>query len=169
MTADVIFVAPDMSNKKLALIGVAIILPLLFSSCAKVSTSRGKHADKIKQTAALTFVGEGNASWYGYHWKGRRTASGERFDPTKLTAAHRTLPFGSVVRVTNLANGKTCDVKINDRGPSKKSRRIIDLSREAARQLDFLGKGVTKVRLEIIEDSSNVKSQRTKNPAGSRP
>lgn len=104
----------------------------------------------VKEKFAQGYVAEGLASWYGYHWKGKRTASGERFDPSKLTAAHRTLPFGAVLRVTNLDNDKSCEVRVNDRGPSKRSKRLIDLSREAARRLGFLGKGVTKVKLEQI-------------------
>lgn len=90
---------------------------------------------------------EGIASWYGAKHHGRRTASGERFDQKKLTAAHPTLPWGSIVRVTSLANGKSVDVRINDRGPFVKGR-IIDLSRAAARALGMAG--LMQVQLEVL-------------------
>jgi peptidoglycan lytic transglycosylase len=89
----------------------------------------------------------GLASWYGAKHHGRRTASGERFDQKALTAAHPTLPWGSIVRVTSLANGKSVDVRINDRGPFIKGR-IIDLSRAAARALGMAG--LMQVQLEVL-------------------
>ncbi|HEX7233009.1 MAG TPA: septal ring lytic transglycosylase RlpA family protein [Candidatus Binatia bacterium] len=92
-------------------------------------------------------VEAGIASWYGARHHGRRTASGERFDQKKLTAAHPTLPWGSIVRVTSLANGKSVDVRINDRGPFVKGR-IIDLSRAAARALGMAG--LMQVQLEVL-------------------
>ena len=91
----------------------------------------------------------GLASWYGPGFHGRRTASGKRFDMAALTAAHRSLPFGSRVRVTNLTNGRSVIVRINDRGPYVKPR-IIDLSRAAARELDFLEDGITRVRIDLL-------------------
>jgi len=81
--------------------------------------------------------------------QGRTTANGEKFDMWALTAAHKTLPFGTIVRVKNLGNNKTVDVRINDRGPFKKGR-IIDLSFEAARRLDFINNGLTNVEVRII-------------------
>ncbi len=92
----------------------------------------------------------GTASWYGKTFHGRTTASGEPYDMYALTAAHRTLPFGARIRVTNLANGRQVTVRINDRGPFKKGR-IIDLSYQAAKQIGMIQDGVTKVRLEILE------------------
>jgi rare lipoprotein A len=94
---------------------------------------------------------DGVASYYGANFAGRRTASGERFDPRKLTAAHRELPFGTRVRVTNLANGRSVTVRINDRGPFAGGR-LVDLSWEAARELDMLRSGVARVRLEVLAD-----------------
>jgi rare lipoprotein A len=91
----------------------------------------------------------GLASWYGHWHQGRITASGEAFDPSALTAAHRTLPFGTRVRVTNLDNGRQVSVRITDRGPYW-PRRVIDLSREAARMLGMLADGVAPVRLEVL-------------------
>ena len=94
---------------------------------------------------------EGNACWYGKEFNGKRTANGERFDMNKLTAAHRTLPFGTVVEVTNLSNGKKVVVRINDRGPFTKGR-IIDLSYAAAKEIGMLKSGTARVRLRIVKD-----------------
>ena len=92
---------------------------------------------------------KGDASWYGKQHHGRKTASGEVFNMNKLTAAHKTLPLGTKVRVTNIENGKSVIVKINDRGPFAKNR-ILDLSYEAAKKLDMTEKGHAKVLIEII-------------------
>jgi rare lipoprotein A len=91
------------------------------------------------------------ASWYGKELAGHKTASGERFDPSKLTAAHRTLRFGTMVRVTRVKTGQSVVVRINDRGPFSKNR-IIDLSEAAARQLDMISAGTSKVQLEILHE-----------------
>jgi rare lipoprotein A len=91
----------------------------------------------------------GEASFYGMELAGKRKANGERFDPNELTAAHRTLPFGTRVRVTNLANGRSVTLRITDRGPFVKGR-IIDVSLRAARELGFVRRGVTKVRVETL-------------------
>jgi rare lipoprotein A len=93
----------------------------------------------------------GRASYYALELKGNRTASGEIYDPTKLTAAHPTLPFGTMVRVTNLYNQQSVIVRINDRGPRVKSR-IIDLSYAAAEKLDFIKQGITQVSIEVVKD-----------------
>ena len=92
----------------------------------------------------------GHASWYGDEFARRPTASGERYDPSKLTGAHRTLPLGSRVRVTNLLNGRSVMVTINDRGPYSR-RREIDLSYGAARALGMVRRGVARVRIELVE------------------
>jgi rare lipoprotein A len=91
-------------------------------------------------------IGRGGASWYGGRFHNRRTASGERFDMTALTAAHRSLPFGTLVCVRSLVNGRTVVVRINDRGPWARQR-VIDLSRAAAQALDMIGLGVKQVAL----------------------
>lgn len=101
-------------------------------------------ADSARQ---LQLIETGIASWYGKKFEGRRTSSGEIFRPDSLTAAHKTLPFGTLVRVTNLKNDSVIIVKINDRLP-KKSKRCIDLSSGAAKRLGFLRAGLTEVRLE---------------------
>jgi len=95
----------------------------------------------------FAFRQTGVASWYGPGFHGRRTASGERFDQNDLTAAHRNLPLGSEVRVTNLENGRSVTVEINDRGPYAKNR-VLDLSKAAARRLGIIENGVAKVRIE---------------------
>ncbi|MCI0371484.1 MAG: septal ring lytic transglycosylase RlpA family protein [candidate division NC10 bacterium] len=94
----------------------------------------------------------GLASWYGREHHGKRTASGEPFDMGALTAAHRSLPFGTWVRVTHLTTGQTVTVRINDRGPWVGGR-VIDLSRRAAQTLGILGDGVARVRLEVVRGS----------------
>lgn len=98
------------------------------------------------------YIGEGEASFYGHKFAGRPTASGEVFDPTDLTAAHRTLPFGTQVRVTNMANGRSVVVRVNDRGPYAADR-LIDLSRAAAMQIGMVQAGTANVRLELISES----------------
>ena len=107
---------------------------------------------KIPTPAQPTMVETGLASWYGPGFHGKLTASGEVFNQEKFTAAHRTLPWGSRVKVTNLANGKSVDVRINDRGPFGK-RRIIDVSRAAAKVLGIVGSGIATVRVESLADS----------------
>ena len=94
-------------------------------------------------------VETGMASWYGTKHQGKRTASGEVFNQDKFTAAHRSLPWGSIVKVINLANGKSVEVRINDRGPYGQGR-IIDVSRAAARVLGMVASGVTLVRVELL-------------------
>ena len=121
---------------------LAVVLMLLLGLLAGCST------------AAVPPAGHGGAvgiaSWYGGKFHGRRTASGAIFDQNGITAAHRTLPFGTWVRVTNLANGRWIDLVINDRGPFVRGR-IIDVSRGAAAQLGFIRQGLTQVRIDIIQ------------------
>jgi rare lipoprotein A len=100
----------------------------------------------------------GIASWYGNPYHGRRAANGEVYDMEKLTAAHRTLPFETWVRVHNLTNGKTVDVRIQDRGPFVGGR-IIDLSRAAAREIELIGPGIVKVRLTVIAPPKQIEKQ----------
>ena len=94
-------------------------------------------------------LGDGEASYYGAELAGNRTASGERFDPRALTAAHRTLPMGSRLRVINKSNGKSVVVRINDRGPFVK-KRIVDISRAAAEKIAMVRAGRAMVRLELL-------------------
>lgn len=97
----------------------------------------------------VAFEEEGWASYYGREHHGHRTASGSTFDDRRLTAAHRTLPFGTRVRVTNLDNGRHVTVTVTDRGPYRRAR-VIDVSRRAAKDLGFLRSGTARVRLEVV-------------------
>ena len=97
----------------------------------------------------------GTASWYGKQFHGRETASGERYDMYQLTAAHRTLPLGTWVKVTNLRNGRWVLVRINDRGPVPTDR-IIDLSYTAAQMLDMKAYGLARVRVDLVDTASKV-------------
>lgn len=127
-------------------ISIALLLMglVLGGGCAAHANPKPRdHND----TALEAFVQEGVAAYYAKAFHGRRTASGSIYDERDLTAAHRTLPFGTRVRVTHLENGKEVVVTINDRGPFTKGR-VIDLSREAARRLDLIRDGIARVRLE---------------------
>lgn len=95
------------------------------------------------------YTEEGNASWYGIPFNGRRSSNGEIYDMYKMTAAHRTYPFDTMVRVTNLNNGKSAVVRITDRGPFVENR-VIDLSFAAAQEIESIGPGVVRVRLEVV-------------------
>ena len=106
----------------------------------------------IPELSQQTTMETGLASWYGPKFHGKLTASGEVFNQEKFTAAHPTLPWGTRVKVTNLDNGKSVDVRINDRGPFKRGR-IIDVSRAAARALGMVGRGITTVQIEWLSDS----------------
>lgn len=97
----------------------------------------------------------GHASWYGGKFQGRLTANGERFDTNMLTAAHKTLPFNTIVEVKNLENDRVVHVRINDRGPFVEGR-IIDLSRAAASKLDMVGAGVARVEVRVIKNPSEL-------------
>ncbi len=125
------------------------LLCLAATGCASV----GRPGDRSPSEGAGSRATSGRASWYGEAHQGKKTASGEAYDMAKLTAAHRTLPLGTRVRVTNVANGRAVVVRINDRGPFVAGR-IIDLSQAAARQLGALGAGIVTVRLEILEDAA---------------
>jgi rare lipoprotein A len=93
---------------------------------------------------------QGKASFYGSEFNGRKTANGEIYDETALTAAHRTLPFGTVLRVTNLRNGLSVIVRINDRGPFHPDR-VLDLSKTAAEEINLIMYGVTDIEAEILD------------------
>ncbi|MDI6402148.1 septal ring lytic transglycosylase RlpA family protein, partial [Balneolaceae bacterium ANBcel3] len=122
------------------------IFPLLIFLLSSCATPR---AGKV--------IEQGEASWYGPGFHGRQTANGETYDQDKLTAAHRTLPFNTVVRVINLSNGKSVVVRINDRGPYARGR-IIDLSREAARRIDMVDSGVAPVRLVLVRSEQPLRT-----------
>lgn len=125
------------------------------SDAAKNDTSPTASPPRSKRTktpptpAPAGYTEQGNASWYGNPFHGRHAANGEIYDMYKLTAAHRTLPFETMVRVTNLNNGKTTTVRITDRGPFVENR-IIDLSLAAAREIESVGPGVVPIQLEVL-------------------
>jgi rare lipoprotein A len=137
----------------LRFIAAMVMILLLQSGCGKKTQVR-------PPLAAPANVGTqvGMASWYGQPYHGRRAASGEIYDMEKLTAAHRTLPFGTRVRVENLENGRNIELRINDRGPFVEDR-IIDVSRAAARALGMLGTGTARVRMEVISSVADVRSE----------
>jgi rare lipoprotein A len=123
---------------------IVLLSVVLASACAQRKAVRTAPASIEKHHAET-----GQASWYGKAHQGKRTASGEPFDMHALTAAHRTLPFGTIVRVTNLKNRKSVDVRVNDRGPFR-SDRVIDLSYEAARKLGMVSRGTARVEITVI-------------------
>lgn len=129
------------------LAAVLVALALL-SGCAK---KRPKLTAPPAPPAApqIKLIEEGVASWYGHPYHGRAAASGEIYDMEKLTAAHRTLPFGTMVRVRNLTNDREVQVRVNDRGPFVKDR-IIDLSKAAAREIHMIGPGTALVQLRVL-------------------
>lgn len=111
---------------------------------AKPSHSKVTHSKKSKKKPQ-----RGMASWYGANHQGKRTANGEKFNMNALTAAHRTLPMGSMVKVKSLTTGKTVTVRINDRGPFAKGR-IIDVSKAAAQKLGFMSRGTDRVEISVV-------------------
>jgi len=169
------------SAAKKAPISLLVLFPLLAQSCTPISGLSQRNdqslvlpqasnqiapgaaniqkvniepnGQKKSSTSITKHALSGTASWYGARFHGKKTASGEIYDPTKLTAAHKTLPLGSKARVTNLDNGSTVEVAINDRGPFVQGR-IIDLSRAAARALGFVESGTAPVRVELIAEET---------------
>jgi rare lipoprotein A len=122
------------------------------------ATSCGGKKIKTAKPPRIGSTETGVASWYGHPYHGRRAANGEVYDMEKLTAAHRTMPFDTWVRVRNLSNDRTVDVRIQDRGPFVNGR-IIDLSHAAAREIAMIGPGTAKVRLTVIRPPVNLQRQ----------
>lgn len=129
-------------SRNVVLLGLVIV-------CVLAAAARAvKPADQPRPRTQI-----GLASYYGPGFHGEETASGEIFDQRRMTAAHRTLPLGAVVRVTNLANGRAVVLRINDRGPYGRNYRngtIIDVSKGAARRLGFIEDGLVRVRVEVV-------------------
>jgi rare lipoprotein A len=121
------------------------------------STGGSKRRKDTSSPVSAGYTEQGEASWYGVPFHGRQASNGEIYDMNKLTAAHRTLPFETMVRVTNERNGKSTVVRITDRGPFVNNR-IIDLSYAAAREIDSIGPGVVPVRLEVLSTGINPES-----------
>lgn len=134
-----------------AVIVCLLFASLLYAGCASSTRFTAKPGSRAAKTTM-----EGYASYYADEFHGRKTANGETFDMHALTAAHRTLPFNTRVRVTNTSNGKSVVVRINDRGPFKDDR-IIDLSLGAAKQIGMIGPGTIWVELEILELGTQAK------------
>ena len=132
----------------------AMLIPLLLTASAaaqEVEVTDNPIAGIVQPADAETEIGGGMASYYGNELAGNRTASGERFDPGQLTAAHRSLPFGTMVRVTNTSNGDSVIVRINDRGPFSHGR-VIDVSTAAAREIGMHRSGTARVKLALLND-----------------
>jgi len=137
--------------------------PLLIAACAALlgmsalaqaqSTAASAPTGAAPKAAAAAApageVAEGKMAWYGKRFAGRKTASGQRFNPNALTMAHKTLPFGTMVRVTNVKNNRSVVVRVNDRGPSRPDL-VGDLSLAAARSIRMLRSGIADVKLEVV-------------------
>jgi rare lipoprotein A len=157
--------SPCLRVRRFSTLGVLLGVALLSQSCGMIaSSSRGTVPEMVSipqpsiakpgpakptELKGAVSVQTGQASWYGKAFAGKPTASGEIFNHELLTAAHRSLPLGTNIRVTNVENGKSVEVRVNDRGPYVGGR-IIDLSRAAARALGMIEDGLTEVRLETI-------------------
>lgn len=138
-----------------ALIALILLSPVSGQTdSTRIDSLKTQNASKVVLSDSLkpdfpVYLDSGIASWYGPKWKGRLTASGEYFDPDSMTAAHKTLPFGTIVKVTNVSNDSVIYVRITDRLP-KNSSRSIDLTPVAAKKLGFYSKGLQKVRIEAV-------------------
>lgn len=151
------------------LIALVTVAALLLAGCAPISLSGGQsrggggsgkpYTVRGKTyrpyTTANGFTEVGVASWYGPGFHGKKTANGERYNQNAMTAAHKLLPFNTDIRVTNLDNGRSTTVRINDRGPFV-ANRVIDLSRRAAEQIGMIGSGTARVRLEAVGNKKPV-------------
>lgn len=129
-------------------------------SSPRFTLAKSESSSTIAAPSSTSSYEEGVASYYADEFNGRMTSNGETFDMHELTAAHRTLPFNTKVRVTNLVNGRFVVVRINDRGPFKDDR-IIDLSLAGAKEIGLISSGTAKVRVEVLEwgDGKRVKSE----------
>lgn len=138
-----------MGRRAIKLVFAVLAASMLLVSCARRHRVAAAIPAAPSIAAQIPSTEVGIASWYGHPYHGRAAADGEIYDMEKLTAAHRTLPFNTWVRVTNLSNSKSVDVRIIDRGPFVDGR-IIDLSHAAAQVIDMIGPGVVQVRLDIL-------------------
>ena len=138
--------------RKLEIFFILVLFPMTIAMNTQSNYQiEAKETEITKQETTKNQQEHGKASYYGSNYEEKRkTASGNPYDKKKLTAAHKTLPFDTIVRVTNKKNGKTVDMEINDRGPFIKGR-IIDLSVAAAQELDMMDSGIITVSIDIIE------------------
>ena len=145
----------DETGRRLSLVALGLAAALVLGAPGGLARADKASASAVASLASaverqlVNFVQEGVVSWYGAAFHDRPTASGERFDSNGMTMAHPTLPFGTEVRVTNLRNGRSVIVRVNDRGPHV-GKRIADLSRAAAAQLGMLKRGVVRARIEVL-------------------
>ncbi|MGC8595644.1 MAG: septal ring lytic transglycosylase RlpA family protein [Candidatus Kryptoniota bacterium] len=143
-----------MTYRNLPIIGlIAIVLSGCSSAVRFTSASGGEGSDRAESDVSFNkplLTIEGTASFYSYEFNGEKTASGDVFNRNAMTAAHREFPFGTVLRVTNLENGKVVIVTVNDRGPERHDR-ILDLSEAAARKIDMIKNGTARVRIEVLK------------------
>jgi rare lipoprotein A len=143
-------------------------MPVLFHTFTDMNENLIKHLLLLLAVflfgpvSAQKNTSTGLASYYADKFEGRKTSSGEIYRHSKLTAAHRTIPFGTKLKVTNVENGKSVIVKVNDRGPFVKGR-IIDLSKSAAIKIDLVKKGVAKVRIEPVREKTTLDSNQPSN------
>lgn len=139
--------------------GLAVVLSIVSLGAAQKPPNSGSEQARSNITRSrksrIKPYQVGTASWYGDYFQGRPTASGEPYDMYDLTAAHPTLPLGTMVRVTNLHNGRAVVVRVNDRGPVVPGR-IIDLSYNTARVLDFKAQGLQRVRLDVVQEPQTI-------------
>ena len=143
-----------MRTAALAQLGWRSIASLVVTTLALCSTDCARRSRTAHAPADALETRQGLASFYGRGFHGKRTASGVRFDMHRMMAAHPTYPFGTVVRVTNLANRRSVTVRILDRGPAPRAQGdgvIIDLAQRAAEKLDFVRQGRTRVRLDVLQ------------------
>jgi rare lipoprotein A len=139
---------------RLSRLAIVVLGLLLIEGCGASVPRFTSHPRAGVSSASSDYQMEGVASYYADEFHGRKTSNGEVFDMHSLTAAHRTLPFDTKVRVTNLDNGLSVVVRINDRGPFKDDR-VIDLSLEAAKKIGLISNGTAPVKLEILEMGRN--------------
>ena len=153
-------------NKRVVVVGLSLLSAVLLSGCVSKTVSNGtytgansatKYSSNLDRAKKKKFkrVTYGKASWYGKKFDGKKTASGEIFSSYQRTGAHRTLPFNTMVRVTDMVSGRSTIVRINDRGPFS-GNRIIDLSFASANKIGLVKRGVTDVKIEIVGSNSKV-------------
>lgn len=143
-------------GRRLAVATLLVVLAIGVGGCRRKRSASSSPASSSSPPAVPgLYVEEGLASWYGHPYHGRPTANGEIYDMSKMTAAHRTLPFNTWVKVTNLENKRETRLRINDRGPFIEGR-IIDLSRTGADAIAMLGPGTAVVRVEVVESPAGV-------------
>lgn len=128
-----------------------LALFLLLQGNLLLAQSAADSTRKAHRNKGVPRIQTGTASYYHAKFQGRPTASGEKYDQQKMTAAHNRLPFGTMIRVTNLRNNRSVTVRVNDR-LHYRNKRLVDLSRAAASKLGYVGRGLAKVRVEVLED-----------------